>query len=68
MKLSPETAAGLADLLDEGEALLAAAPADAGPGTTEDVDVGDELRNLPGTLVGITNPGEALRRLTWAEP
>jgi hypothetical protein len=51
-------------LLEPGERLLAAAPLVKDPGTTDDVDVEDELKNLldPTILLGLgTHPGNALQ-------
>jgi hypothetical protein len=55
-------------LLDEGERLLAASPLVKDPGTTEDVSVADELKNLldPTMLLGLgTHPGTALQRAVF---
>jgi hypothetical protein len=52
-------------LLDDGERLLAAAPLVKNPGTTEDVDLADELKNLldPTILLGLgTHPGNAMQQ------
>jgi hypothetical protein len=52
-------------LLGDGERLLAAAPLVKNPGTTEDVDVADELKNLldPTILLGLgTHPGNAMQQ------
>jgi hypothetical protein len=50
------------------EPLLAASPLVADPGTTEDVDLVDELKNLldPTLFVGLgAHPGNALQQATW---
>jgi hypothetical protein len=55
-------------LLAAGERLLAASPLVKDPGTTEDVDVADELKNLldPTILVGLgAHPGNALQRAVF---
>jgi hypothetical protein len=54
--------------LSGDEPLLAASPLVADPGTTEDVDLVDELKNLldPTLYVGLgAHPGNALQQATW---
>lgn len=58
----------LRPVLDPGEPLLAAAPVTKDPGTTDDVSVSDELKNLldPTIVVGLgTHPGNLLQRATF---
>jgi hypothetical protein len=55
-------------LLGAGERLWAASPLVEDPGTTEDVSVGDELKNLldPTILLGLgTHPGNLLQRAVF---
>jgi hypothetical protein len=55
-------------LLGDGERLLVAAPQVKDPGTTEDVSVSDELKNLldPTILLGLgAHPGGLLQRATF---
>jgi hypothetical protein len=52
----------------EGERLLAASPLIADPGTTEDVSLADEFKNLfdPTLLTGFgAHPGNLLQQATW---
>ncbi len=52
------------------EPLLAASPLVADPGTTEDVNIADELKNLldPTLYVGLgAHPGNALQQATWGK-
>jgi hypothetical protein len=61
-------APALRPLLAEGERMLAAAPLVKDPGSTEDVSVGDELKNLldPTILLGLgTHPGNLLQRAVF---
>ncbi len=51
-------------LLAEDEELLLVTPVTTDGGTTEDVDVRDEVRNLAGVLL-VAHPGELLRRATF---
>lgn len=54
--------------LQVGEQLLAASPLIADPGTTEDVSLADELKNLldPTLLTGFgAHPGNAMQQATW---
>lgn len=58
----------LRPLLRDRERLLVASPLVADPGTTEDVSVSDELKNLldPTLVFGLgAHPGELLRRATF---
>jgi hypothetical protein len=58
----------LQSLLAEGEQLLAASPLVADPGTTEDVSIADELKNLldPTLPLGLgAHPGNLLQQATW---
>lgn len=58
----------LRPLLRDGESLLAASPLVLDPGTTEDVSIADELKNLldPTILLGLgTHPGELLSRAAF---
>lgn len=58
----------LQSLLAEGERLLAASPLIADPGTTEDVSLADEFKNLldPTLLTGFgAHPGNLLQQATW---
>jgi hypothetical protein len=58
----------LQPLLAEGEKLLAASPLVADPGTTEDVSIADELKNLldPTLALGLgTHPGNLMQQATW---
>jgi hypothetical protein len=58
----------LRPVLDPGERLLAAAPVMRDPGTTDDVSVSDELKNLldPTILIGLgTHPGNLLQRAAF---
>jgi hypothetical protein len=55
-------------VLSDGERLLAASPLVKDPGTTEDVSVSDELKNLldPMMLLGLgTHPGNALQQAVF---
>jgi hypothetical protein len=55
-------------LLRGGESLLVASPMTRDPGTTEDVSITDELKNLldPTILLGLgAHPGELLQRATF---
>ena len=55
-------------LLSDGERVLAVSPLVKDPGTTEDVSVSDELKNLldPTILLGLgTHPGNALQRAVF---
>jgi hypothetical protein len=58
----------LQSLLADGEQLLAASPLIADPGTTEDVSIADELKNLldPTLALGLgAHPGNLLQQATW---
>ncbi|SDZ36592.1 hypothetical protein SAMN05444365_111104 [Micromonospora pattaloongensis] len=58
----------LRPLLHDAESLLVASPLVRDPGTTEDVSVADELKNLldPTILLGLgAHPGQLLQRATF---
>lgn len=58
----------LRPLLRDGERMFVASPLVADPGTTEDVSVSDELKNLldPALALGLgAHPGELLRRAAF---
>lgn len=58
---------GIDPLLSPGEQALYASPLGKDVGTTEDVDVKDELKNLldPTLLIGMSHPGELLQRASF---